>query len=155
MGWWYQRNLIFFILFFPLRVVRLGNICNCMMNWKCWQELNFLSDLSFLMLLWWSVCLLPCSYNKRKSWPHEPNHCSYVVLREGTKICQSLMMWLNYSATPFQDKLKCGSHCGPWTSQINRITEKEWLFLMENRYDPLQPFSSAILKALLQRNSGC
>ena len=149
MGWWYQRNLIFLFLSSPLWVVWLGNIFNCMMNWKCWQELNFLSDLSFLMLLWWSVFYrAPTTEGRADLMNH---HCGYVVLREVTKIpCQSLMMWLNSSATPFQDKLKCGSHCGPRTGQINRITEKEWPFLTENWYDTPPPFFPEILKAFFR-----
>lgn len=68
MGWWYQRNLIFLFFSSPLWVVRLGNIFNCVMNWKCWQELNFLSDLSFLMLLWWSFTMLLQQKEELTSW---------------------------------------------------------------------------------------
>lgn len=108
------------------------------------------------MLLWWSIftALLPQKEElTSRTKPLGSEACSFMALREETKIsCQSLMMWLNYLTMPFQDKVKCRSHCGPQTSQINRITEKEWPFFMEKRYDfpPSSFFPAAILKAFIR-----
>lgn len=50
----------------------------------------------------------------------------------------------------FKDKLKCISNGGPWTSQINRITEKGCSFSMEYTCD-FSLFSLAeILKAFIR-----
>lgn len=119
------------------------------------RNLTFVRFERFLMLRWGSVFIaLLQKKGKLTLWSKPLGRWSRqlhgIKRRHKNQMC--LGIWLNYLTTPLQDKLKGRSHCGPWTSQINRITEKEWLFLMEKSHDPPPFFPCWNIKRIHQRN---
>jgi len=107
------REISFLHSFFPLCVVRLSNIFNCMMNWKCGRNLTFIKFELFTVTL--MVFLVDFLCHRRKSWPLNQTtgkrSCSYMASSASLLgFDWTLQLYL------FKDKLKCRSHCGPWTS---------------------------------------
>lgn len=130
MGWWYQRNLIS-TFFAPL-------VCCWVTFLIVWwtesvgRDLTSIKwDLSNVTLM---VFLVNFLCHRRKSWPlNQTTGKRRLQLCGGQRrdkvfFCQPPGTGLNYFRLYlFTDKLKCWSHNGPWTSQMNRVTEKGWL----------------------------